>query len=157
VAISVTVFSRVRFSAVTHFLSTSCLPMLATNCWRISPEADGESVCLPFPPSCFDTRWKTHHRCEYYRLFDFAWASCIFRIFVVRAALVRFPLPDRWIAKRVLKPKVYLFMRTSKKRGVNYLLRFRLWTQYRCKMVGFSVSIEYWKIEVYNATEQSNT
>ena len=32
-------------------LSTSCLPMLAaaTNCWRISPEADGEFVCLPFP------------------------------------------------------------------------------------------------------------
>jgi hypothetical protein len=31
-----TAFSRVRFSAVTHFLSTSCLPMLATNCCRIS-------------------------------------------------------------------------------------------------------------------------
>jgi hypothetical protein len=32
-------------------LSSSCLPMLAaaTNCCRISLQADGEFVCLPFP------------------------------------------------------------------------------------------------------------
>ncbi len=39
-------------------LSTSCLPMLAaaTNCCRISPKTDGESVCLPFLLFRLDTR-----------------------------------------------------------------------------------------------------
>ena len=38
-------------SSDSYSLSTSCLPMLAAaaNCCRISPEADGESVCLPVP------------------------------------------------------------------------------------------------------------
>ncbi len=49
------------------------------------------SVHLPFPPSCFDTSRKTITSLNS-PVYDFAWASCIFRIFVALAALVRFPL-----------------------------------------------------------------
>ncbi len=64
----------------------------ATNCCRISPEADVANSFVCRFSFVFWHSSKNYHLCEYYRLFDFAWASCIFRIFVVRAALVRFLL-----------------------------------------------------------------
>ena len=89
VAISMA-FSRVRFSAVTHFLSTSCLPMLATNCCRIS---DSNSLNWQFlasclrrmansfavSPSCLDARRKTITSVNT-TVFGFTWATSICRI-----------------------------------------------------------------------------
>jgi len=77
-------------------LSTSCLPMLAAaaNCCRISPEADGESVCLPVPLRVLTLVEKTITSVKTARirvLVSFVFSSYVQLLFGFRL--------DRWIAK----------------------------------------------------------
>jgi len=117
-------------SSDSFFLSTSCLPMLAAaaNCCRISPEAD---VANSFVCRFLFVFWHSSTNqlpLLILTVFDFAWASSIFCIFVVRAALVRWHAksssPIFKKGRSVLKETIN---QSSKKRGVHYLLRFPLW------------------------------
>jgi len=80
-----TVFSRVRFSAV--FSDAGSDELLKNLAWG----GCREFVCLPFPLRVLTLVEKPITAVNT-TVFDFAWASSIFRIFVVRATLVRFPV-----------------------------------------------------------------
>ncbi len=155
--------------------------LAAVNCWRISPEADGESVCLPFPPSCLDTRRKTHHRCEYNRIRlrvsfvhlsyflrtfsscpvsasgpvdrekflsyftkkgDLFWKGIINQSYFIGSRCEAFPVPVCTSKGLFFLPihagcwnlKCLSLWERQGERGIHYLLRFRLWTQYRWKV-----------------------